>query len=59
MQGINAKFTGGQRQIIDRKFIVNLLRQKAMDIANEIEKFKKNVEEISKDNTLFVQYEKR
>ena len=57
--GIQAKPISGGRIIQDRSYFMGILRQKIQEIDGEIEKFKKQIDTFQKDNTLFIQLEKR
>ena len=59
IMGVRQQGSGPGRQIYERSYYLNLARQKSMDIYDEIQKFKKQVEDITKDNGLFVTLEKR
>ena len=51
MSGIKIQNQGPGRQIYDRNYYFNLLKQKNNDIVGEINKMKQEVEDINKDNT--------
>jgi intraflagellar transport protein 74 len=50
MMGMNTKTAGPGRQIYDRNYYANLLKNKNIEIATEIQKMKQEVEDINKDN---------
>ena len=41
------------RQVVDKSYVVNLLRQKINDVNTELDKNRKESETISKDNSLY------
>ncbi|CAD8054404.1 unnamed protein product [Paramecium sonneborni] len=57
--GVKPTTAGPGRQIQDKSYYLNQLREKQKEIFNEIERFKKQQEEIQKANTLYVQFERR
>ncbi|KAM3138162.1 hypothetical protein pb186bvf_009835 [Paramecium bursaria] len=59
VQGVKPTTAGPGRQIQDRSYHLNILRIKQEDILKEIERFKKQSEQMTKDNSLFGQLEKR
>jgi len=50
---------GSERQIQDRKYFLVLLKNKNNELSAEIEKFKKQIEQINQDNQTFVALEKK
>ena len=50
---------GPGRQIYDRSYYMNLLKQKNNEVMNEINKLKTEVEEINKDNTTYLTLERK
>jgi len=50
---------GPGRQIYDRNYYLNLVKQKNNEIMNEINKMKQEVEEINKDNSTYLTLEKK
>jgi intraflagellar transport protein 74 len=50
---------GPGRQIYDRTYYNNLLKQKNNEIMNEINKMKQEVEDINKDNSTYLTLEKK
>lgn len=50
---------GPGRQIYDRSYYLNLLKQKNTEIMNEINKMKSEVEEINKDNSTYMTLERK
>ena len=56
---MKAATQGPGRQIYDRSYYMNLLKQKNTEIMNEINKMKSEVEEINKDNTTYLTLEKK
>jgi intraflagellar transport protein 74 len=60
ISGMTVKSSHGPgRQIYDRTYYFNLLKQKNGDIQNEISKMSTEVEEINKDNTTYVTLERK
>lgn len=59
MMGMNASKVGPGRQIYDRGYYANLLKTKNIEIANEIAKMKQEVEDISRDNSTYVNLERK
>lgn len=59
MMGMNAKAVGPGRQIYDRNYYSNLLKQKNIEIATEIQKMKQEVEDINKDNSTYITLERK
>jgi intraflagellar transport protein 74 len=59
MSGIKASNQGPGRQIYDRSYYYNLLKNKNNDIVNEIDKMKSEVEQINKDNTQYLTLERK
>ncbi|CAK72779.1 unnamed protein product (macronuclear) [Paramecium tetraurelia] len=57
--GVKPTTAGPGRQIQDKSYYLNQLREKQKEIFNEIERFKKQQDEIQKANTLYVQFERR
>ena len=57
--GVKSSATGPGRQIYDRNYYSNLLKQKNAEIMNEINKMKTEVEEINKDNSTYLTLEKK
>jgi len=50
---------GPKRQIYDKSYYVNLLKSKNIELQNEINRLKDEVEKIGKDNQLYVQLERQ
>lgn len=59
MMGMTAKTVGPGRQIYDRNYYSNLLKQKNIEIASEINKMKQEVEDINKDNSTYLNLERK
>ena len=59
MAGMKSSSIGPGRQIYDRSYYFNLLKNKNNDIVNEINKMKSEVEEINKDNSTYLTLERR
>lgn len=59
MSGIKSVNQGPGRQIYDRSYYYNLLKNKNNDIVNEIDKMKSEVEQINKDNSTYLTYERK
>jgi len=59
LAGVKATTLGGGRQVHDRTFFLNLMKQKNGEIMNEINKLKQEVEEINKDNQTYVTLERK
>ena len=59
MAGMKMQSQGPGRQIYDRSYYFNLLKNKNNDIVNEINKMKSEVEEINKDNATYLTLERR
>lgn len=59
MMGISDKKAGPGRQIYDRKYYGNELKQKNNDIVGEITKMKQEVEDINKDNNTYLTLERK
>eukprot|EP01022_Parablepharisma_sp_SALTPOND_P020569 TRINITY_DN377_c0_g1_i2.p1 TRINITY_DN377_c0_g1~~TRINITY_DN377_c0_g1_i2.p1 ORF type:complete len:602 (-),score=123.11 TRINITY_DN377_c0_g1_i2:1138-2943(-) len=57
--GIKAGGQGLSRQIYDRTYYLNILKQKNVELQNEIIKLKDEVETIKKDNQLYVTLERQ
>ena len=57
--GIKTAVQGPGRQIYDRNYYHNLLKQKNAEIMNEINKMKQEVDEINKDNSTYLTLEKK
>ena len=57
--GIKVGIQGPQRQIYDRTYYLNILKQKNVDLQNEINKLNEEVETIKKDNQLYVSLERQ
>ena len=53
------KTTGPGRQIYDRNYYATLMKQKNMEIAQEIQKMKQEVEDINKDNQTYITFERK
>ena len=51
--------SGPGRQIYDRNYYGNLLKNKNIEIASEIQKMKQEVEDINKDNTNYLSLERK
>jgi predicted nucleic acid-binding Zn-ribbon protein len=51
--------SGPGRQIYDRNYYGNLLKNKNIEIASEIQKMKQEVEDINKDNSTYVNLERK
>lgn len=47
------------RQIYDRSYYITALTKKNKEIVVETNKFRKEIEDLSRDNQYFLQYEKR
>jgi intraflagellar transport protein 74 len=59
MSGIKVQHQGPGRQIYDRSYYYNLLKNKNSEIVNEIEKMKQEVEQINKDNQNYLTLERK
>jgi len=59
LTGMNAQSIGPGRQIYDRNYYMNLLRNKNNDIATEINKMKQEVDDINKDNATYLTLERK
>ena len=59
MMGMNASKIGPGRQIYDRNYYANLLKQKNIEIATEIQKMKQEVEDINRDNQTYITLERK
>ena len=57
--GIKVGTQGPQRQIYDQTYYLNILKQKNVDLQNEITKLNEEVETIKKDNQLYVSLERQ
>lgn len=57
--GLKAAAAGPGRQIYDRSYYLNLLKQKNTDIMNEINKMKSEVEGINSDNQTYITLERK
>lgn len=56
---LKAQTHGQGRQIYDRTYYMNLLKQKNTEIMNEINKMKTEVDDINKDNSTYLTLEKK
>ncbi len=45
--------------MVDKSYVMNMLRQKIQEAFSEVDKNRKEVEVITKDNALYLQLEKR
>jgi vacuolar-type H+-ATPase subunit D/Vma8 len=59
MMGMSQKAVGPGRQIYDRNYYANLLKNKNNDIVSEIQKMKQEVEDINKDNNTYLTLERK
>jgi len=59
LAGIIGAGAGPGRQIYDRNYYNNLMRNKNNDIAGEINKMKQEVEDINKDNATYLTLERK
>ena len=59
ISGISAQKTGPGRQIYDRTYFYNLLKSKNGEIMGEITKMKQEVEDINKDNSTYLNLERK
>ena len=59
MMGMNTKTVGPGRQIYDRNYYANQMKQKNIEIASEIQKMKQEVEDINKDNQTYITLERK
>lgn len=57
--GIAQKNQGPGRQVYDRTYFFNLLKNKNSEIMTEINKMKQEVEDINKDNTTYLNLERK
>lgn len=57
--GMKANMRGQARQIYDRSYYLNILKQKNVQLQNEITKLREEVESIKKDNQLYVTLERQ
>ena len=58
LAGIKTAPQGSKRQVYDRSYYLNALRQKNIELASEIAMFKKRIDEISKEAGIYSQLEK-
>lgn len=59
MMGMGTAKAGPGRQIYDRNYYANLLKNKNIEIASEISKMKQEVEDITRDNSTYVNLERK
>jgi intraflagellar transport protein 74 len=59
LSGMKAASLGPARQIYDRNYYLNLMKTKNNDIADEITKMKKEVDDINRDNAKYLTLERR
>jgi intraflagellar transport protein 74 len=59
MMGMTGNKAGPGRQIYDRNYYANLLKNKNIEIANEITKMNQEVEDITRDNSTYVTLERK
>ena len=59
MMGMSQKAIGPGRQIYDRNYFANLLKNKNNEIVSEIQKMKQEVEDINKDNNTYLTLERK
>lgn len=59
MMGMTGNKAGPGRQIYDRNYYANLLKTKNIEIAGEISKMKQEVEDIGKDNSTYLNLERK
>ena len=59
MVGISTANKGPGRQIYDRTYFFNLLKNKNSEIMTEISKMKQEVEDINKDNSTYLSLERK
>ena len=59
ISGIKVANQGPGRQIYDRSYFYNMLKTKNNDIVGEITKMKQEVEDINKDNTSYLTFERK
>jgi len=59
MMGMSQKAAGPGRQIYDRNYFANLLKNKNNEIVAEIQKMKQEVEDINKDNNTYLTLERK
>ena len=59
LSGMKAASLGPGRQIYDRNYYMNLLKNKNNEIADEIQNMKKEVNDINKDNAKYLTLERR
>jgi intraflagellar transport protein 74 len=59
VSGMKTAVSGPGRQIYDRTYYMNMLKQKNTECMNEINKMKSEVEEINKDNTTYLTLERK
>jgi len=59
LTGMNTIGAGPGRQVYDRNYYNNLLRNKNNEIANEINKMKQEVDDINKDNATYLTLERK
>lgn len=57
--GMTGSKAGPGRQIYDRNYYANLLKNKNIEIANEITKMNQEVEDITRDNSTYVTLERK
>ena len=59
LSGITAHTAGPGRQVYDRNYYANLLKNKNNDIIQEVSKMKQEVETINKDNATYLVLERQ
>lgn len=59
VSGISTASVGPKRKIYDKSYYLNLLKSKNTEISSEIGKFKKEIEDINKDNQLYLNLERK
>lgn len=59
MVGMSNINMGPKRQVYDRTYYLNLMKNKNGEIMNEINKMKQEVEDINKDNSTYLNLERK
>lgn len=57
--GVTATSQGPKRKIYDKSYYLNLLKSKNTELSSEIQKFKKEIDVINKDNQTYLTLEKK
>merc|ERR1719387_1277236 len=59
MRGVKTGTMGPGRQIYDKSYYMSKLREKIQELSGELQKFNKEIDDISKDHQNYQAYEKR